>query len=126
MAAAVVAELEHIRKTYGSGDTTVVALDDLSMSVQRGEYVAVMGTSGSGKSTAMNILGCLDRPSSGSYRLNGTAVEQLSDDQLADLRNRELGFIFQQFHLLQELTACLLYTSPSPRDQRGSRMPSSA
>ena len=64
MAAAVVAELEHIRKTYGSGDTTVIALDDLTMSVRRGEYVAVMGTSGSGKSTAMNILGCLDRPSS--------------------------------------------------------------
>jgi putative ABC transport system ATP-binding protein len=64
-----------------------------------------MGTSGSGKSTAMNILGCLDRPSSGSYKLNGTAVEHLSDDQLADLRNRELGFVFQQFHLLQELTA---------------------
>jgi len=64
-----------------------------------------MGTSGSGKSTAMNILGCLDRPSGGSYRLNGTAVENLSDDQLADLRNRELGFVFQQFHLLQELTA---------------------
>ncbi|MFZ9570155.1 MAG: ABC transporter ATP-binding protein [Vulcanococcus sp.] len=100
-----VAELQHIRKTYGSGDTTVVALDDLSMSVGRGEYVAVMGTTGSGKSTAMNILGCLDRPSSGSYRLNGTAVEQLSDDQLADLRNRELGFVFQQFHLLGELNA---------------------
>jgi putative ABC transport system ATP-binding protein len=64
-----------------------------------------MGTSGSGKSTAMNILGCLDRPSSGSYRLNGTPVERLSDDELADLRNRELGFVFQQFHLLQELTA---------------------
>ncbi|MBM5790750.1 MAG: ABC transporter ATP-binding protein [Cyanobacteria bacterium M_surface_10_m1_298] len=104
-AGTLVAELEHIRKTYGSGDTTVVALDDLSMSVRRGEYVAVMGTSGSGKSTAMNILGCLDRPTSGSYRLNGTAVEQLNDDQLADLRNRELGFVFQQFHLLQELTA---------------------
>jgi putative ABC transport system ATP-binding protein len=103
--APLVAELEHIRKVYGSGDTTVVALDDLSMRVQRGEYLAVMGTSGSGKSTAMNILGCLDRPSSGSYRLNGTPVEHLSDDQLADLRNRELGFVFQQFHLLQELTA---------------------
>jgi putative ABC transport system ATP-binding protein len=73
--------------------------------VRRGEYLAVMGTSGSGKSTAMNILGCLDRPSGGSYKLNGTAVEHLSDDQLADLRNRELGFVFQQFHLLQELTA---------------------
>jgi putative ABC transport system ATP-binding protein len=104
-AAPLVAELEHIRKVYGSGDTAVAALDDLCLTVRRGEYLAVMGTSGSGKSTAMNILGCLDRPSSGSYRLNGTAVEHLSDDQLADLRNRELGFVFQQFHLLQELTA---------------------
>jgi len=86
----------------------------------------VMGTSGSGKSTAMNILGCLDRPSSGSYRLNGTAVEQLSDDQLADLRNRELGFVFQQFHLLQELTALenvmlpMVYASV-PAEQRRER-----
>jgi putative ABC transport system ATP-binding protein len=104
-AAPLVAELNHIRKVYGSGDTTVAALDDLCLTVRRGEYLAVMGTSGSGKSTAMNILGCLDRPSSGSYKLNGTAVENLSDDQLADLRNRELGFVFQQFHLLQELTA---------------------
>ena len=103
--ASLVAELDHIRKVYGSGDTAVAALDDLCLTVRRGEYLAVMGTSGSGKSTAMNILGCLDRPSSGSYRLNGTAVENLSDDQLADLRNRELGFVFQQFHLLQELTA---------------------
>ena len=103
--APLVAELDHIRKVYGSGDTAVTALDDLCLNVNRGEYLAVMGTSGSGKSTAMNILGCLDRPSSGSYRLNGTPVERLSDDQLADLRNRELGFVFQQFHLLQELTA---------------------
>ncbi|MFZ9946648.1 MAG: ABC transporter ATP-binding protein [Vulcanococcus sp.] len=101
----LVAELDHIRKVYGSGDTAVMALDDLCLNVRRGEYLAVMGTSGSGKSTAMNILGCLDRPSGGSYKLNGTAVEHLSDDQLADLRNRELGFVFQQFHLLQELTA---------------------
>jgi putative ABC transport system ATP-binding protein len=103
--APLVAELDHIRKVYGSGDTSVAALDDLCLTVRRGEYLAVMGTSGSGKSTAMNILGCLDRPSSGSYRLNGAPVERLSDDQLADLRNRELGFVFQQFHLLQELTA---------------------
>jgi putative ABC transport system ATP-binding protein len=103
--APLVAELDHIRKVYGSGDTAVTALDDLCLNVRRGEYLAVMGTSGSGKSTAMNILGCLDRPSSGSYRLNGTPVERLSDDQLADLRNQELGFVFQQFHLLQELTA---------------------
>lgn len=123
-AGTLVAELEHIRKTYGSGDTTVVALDDLSMNVRRGEYVAVMGTSGSGKSTAMNILGCLDRPTSGRYRLNGTAVEQLSDDQLADLRNRELGFVFQQFHLLQELTALenvmlpMVYASVSAEERK--------
>lgn len=104
-AAALVAQLAHISKVYGSGDTTVSALKDVSLDVHRGEYLAVMGTSGSGKSTAMNILGCLDRPSSGSYRLNGTAVEGLSDDALADLRNNELGFVFQQFHLLQELTA---------------------
>jgi len=100
-----VAILDHVCKVYGSGDAAVTALNDLCMSVDQGEYLAVMGTSGSGKSTAMNILGCLDRPSGGSYRLNGTAVEHLSDDQLADLRNRELGFVFQQFHLLQELTA---------------------
>ena len=71
----------------------------------KGDYLAVMGASGSGKSTAMNILGCLDRPTSGSYRLNGTAVEDLDDDALADLRNRSLGFVFQQFHLLAHASA---------------------
>ena len=101
----IVAELDHVAKVYGSGEAAVTALNDLCMQVRQGEYLAVMGTSGSGKSTAMNILGCLDRPSSGSYRLNGQPVEHLSDDALADLRNRELGFVFQQFHLLQELTA---------------------
>jgi putative ABC transport system ATP-binding protein len=100
-----VAELVDVSKRYGSGDAEVKALDGLSLTVNRGDYLAVMGASGSGKSTAMNILGCLDRPTSGTYRLNGTAVETLSDDQLADLRNRELGFVFQQFHLLQQLTA---------------------
>ncbi|SBO43022.1 ABC transporter ATP-binding protein [Cyanobium sp. NIES-981] len=100
-----VAELHAIEKIYGSGDTEVRALDGLSLTVHRGDYLAVMGASGSGKSTAMNIIGCLDRPSSGSYRLNGTLVNELDDDQLADLRNRELGFVFQQFHLLPQLTA---------------------
>ena len=100
-----VAELIHVSKVYGSGDTEVRALDDLSLTVQQGDYLAVMGTSGSGKSTAMNILGCLDRPSSGSYRLNGTEVDSLDDDQLADLRNQQLGFVFQQFHLLPQLSA---------------------
>ena len=83
----------------------VKALDGVNLTVNRGDYLAVMGASGSGKSTAMNILGCLDRPSSGSYRLNNTPVEDLSDDQLADLRNRDLGFVFQQFHLLPQLSA---------------------
>ena len=101
----VVAEMLHVSKVYGSGETTVRALDDLTMTVQRGEYLAMMGSSGSGKSTAMNILGCLDRPSGGLYRLNGTSVQDLSDDDLADLRNRELGFVFQQFHLLPQLSA---------------------
>jgi putative ABC transport system ATP-binding protein len=100
-----VAELVDVCKVYGQGDAVVRALDHLSLTVERGDYLAVMGASGSGKSTAMNILGCLDRPSSGSYRLNGTLVESLDDDQLADLRNRELGFVFQQFHLLQHLSA---------------------
>ncbi len=100
-----VADLIAVDKIYGSGDTAVHALDQLSLTVKRGDYLAVMGASGSGKSTAMNILGCLDRPSGGSYRLNGTPVETLNDDQLADLRNRELGFVFQQFHLLPQLTA---------------------
>jgi putative ABC transport system ATP-binding protein len=122
----VVAELHDVSKVYGSGDTLVQALDHLSLNVQRGDYLAVMGASGSGKSTAMNILGCLDRPSSGSYRLNGTPVESLDDDQLADLRNRELGFVFQQFHLLPQLSALENVVLPMiyagvPHDERQQR-----
>ena len=100
-----VAQLISVSKIYGIGSATVRALDCLNLTVQRGDYLAVMGASGSGKSTAMNILGCLDRPSSGQYQLNGRAVEKLNDDQLASLRNRELGFVFQQFHLLPYATA---------------------
>jgi putative ABC transport system ATP-binding protein len=100
-----VAELINVSKVYGSGDSEVRALDGLNLRVNRGDFLAVMGASGSGKSTAMNIIGCLDRPSAGTYRLNGQAVEGLSDDELADIRNQELGFVFQQFHLLPELTA---------------------
>ena len=100
-----VAELRGISKIYGSGDLEVKALDQLNLTVQEGDYLAVMGASGSGKSTAMNILGCLDRPTSGTYRLNGTAVEELDDDALADVRNRSLGFVFQQFHLLGHASA---------------------
>ena len=102
---APVAELRGISKIYGSGDLEVKALDQLNLTVREGDYLAVMGASGSGKSTAMNILGCLDRPTSGTYRLNGTAVEQLDDDALADVRNRSLGFVFQQFHLLGHASA---------------------
>ena len=105
MAAEAVAELRHINKIYGSGETEVRAVNDLSLSVNAGDYLAVMGASGSGKSTAMNILGCLDRPTSGSYLLQGQAVEGLGDDDLAVLRNRCLGFVFQQFHLLGHLSA---------------------
>ena len=100
-----VAQLQGVDKVYGSGEMAVKALDSVNLTVNRGDYLAVMGASGSGKSTAMNILGCLDRPSSGSYRLNNTPVEDLSDDQLADLRNRDLGFVFQQFHMLPQLSA---------------------
>jgi putative ABC transport system ATP-binding protein len=104
-ASAAVAELRDICKIYGSGPTQVQALDHLSLTVNRGDYLAMMGSSGSGKSTAMNILGCLDRPSSGAYLLNGTPVQDLNEDQLADLRNQDLGFVFQQFHLLPQLSA---------------------
>ena len=121
-------ELNEVCKVYGSGDARVQALDHLCLTVQRGDYLAVMGASGSGKSTAMNILGCLDRPTSGSYRLNGTPVESLDDDALADLRNRQLGFVFQQFHLLPNLSALdnvilpMIYAGvPAPERQERAR-----
>jgi len=100
-----VIRLEHICKTYGTGDTEVRALSDVNLIVNTGEYCAIMGPSGSGKSTAMNVIGCLDRPSSGSYYLDGVDVAGLSDDELAHVRNRKLGFVFQQFHLLPQLSA---------------------
>ncbi len=120
---AAVAELNEISKIYGSGDLEVKALDQLNLTVREGDYLAVMGASGSGKSTAMNILGCLDRPTRGSYRLNGVAVELLDDDALADVRNRSLGFVFQQFHLLGHASAMenvmlpMIYAGV-PKDER--------
>ena len=90
-----VASLEKISKTYGKEDLTVKALDNVSLEIYRGDYLAVMGASGSGKSTAMNIIGCLDRPSEGIYKLNDIPVENLSDDELAEMRNQKLGFVFQ-------------------------------
>ncbi len=97
--------LEHIDKTYGAGDTIVHALQDVNLVVESGEYCAIMGPSGSGKSTAMNVIGCLDRPTSGSYYLDGLEVAQIDDSELAHIRNRKLGFVFQQFHLLPQLSA---------------------
>jgi len=100
-----VASLENISKTYGKEHLTVNALDSINLEIYKGDYLAVMGASGSGKSTAMNIIGCLDRPSEGVYKLNGIPVEKLSDDELAEIRNQKLGFVFQQFHLLSDATA---------------------
>jgi len=100
-----VASLESISKTYGKNDLTVKALDNINLEIYKGDYLAVMGASGSGKSTAMNIIGCLDRPSEGVYKLNGIPVGNLSDDELAEIRNQKLGFVFQQFHLLSDATA---------------------
>jgi putative ABC transport system ATP-binding protein len=94
-----------LHKIYAAGDVEVRALDGVTLSIQPGEFVAIMGTSGSGKSTLMNILGCLDRPSAGSYRLAGHEVSQLSREQLAEVRNRLLGFVFQSFNLLPRTSA---------------------
>lgn len=101
----VIIRLENIFKVYGSGETEVRALNDVNLTVERGEYCSIMGPSGSGKSTAMNIIGCLDRPSSGQYYLDNVDVAQMDDTELAHIRNKKLGFVFQQFHLLSQLTA---------------------
>ena len=98
-------EIKSIRKYYGIGDIQVRALDDLSLNIFGGEFVSIMGPSGSGKSTLMNILGCLDRPTEGSYILSGTDVSHLKKDELAIIRNQKLGFIFQSYNLLQRLSA---------------------
>jgi putative ABC transport system ATP-binding protein len=97
--------LSHICKVFSLGEVEVRALDDLSLEIGRGEFVAIMGSSGSGKSTMMNILGCLDTPTSGSYRFDGIPVEGLNRRQLADLRNTKIGFVFQGFNLLPRTTA---------------------
>ncbi|HAN25502.1 MAG TPA: ABC transporter, partial [Microbacterium ginsengisoli] len=98
-------ELDDVRKSYVIGDIEVQALRGLSLTVREGDYLAVMGPSGSGKSTLMHILGCLDIPTSGSYRLAGDDVSTLTEAQLAEIRNRRIGFVFQQFNLLPSLTA---------------------
>ncbi|HYJ81209.1 MAG TPA: ABC transporter ATP-binding protein [Longimicrobiaceae bacterium] len=105
MSAEPVIRLEGVTKVYASGETEVRALRGVDLTVEPGEMIAVMGSSGSGKSTLMNILGCLDTPSAGSYRLDGTSVDGLSRNALADLRNRKLGFVFQGFNLLARTSA---------------------
>ncbi len=98
-------ETQGLTKVYGMGDIAVPALDGVSITIQQGEFVAIMGTSGSGKSTLMNILGCLDRPTSGSYLLDGHDVSRLNRRQLADIRSQKIGFVFQSFNLLARQTA---------------------
>ncbi len=98
-------EVRNLMKIYNPGENEVRALNDISLQIAKGEFVAVIGQSGSGKSTFMNMLGCLDVPTSGSYFLNGRDVAGLSDDELSEIRNREIGFIFQGFNLIPNLTA---------------------
>ena len=98
-------KIDHLRKSYQTGSVEVRALDDVSFHIRENEFVAIMGPSGSGKSTLMNILGCLDQPTSGNYKLNGQEVSQMNDDDLARVRNRDIGFVFQTFHLQPRLDA---------------------
>lgn len=116
-------ELNNVTKVYKMGDVEVTALNGVSLRCDKGEMVSIMGHSGSGKSTMMNILGCLDRPTSGSYLLDNEDVSQLNDNQLAEIRNRKLGFVFQSYNLLPKLTAVanvelpLIYAGANHRRQ---------
>jgi putative ABC transport system ATP-binding protein len=115
--------LENVTRTYRMGSSELAALRGVSMRVERGEYLSVMGASGSGKSTLMHVAGCLDQPSSGHCWLDGSAVEALSDEELSELRNRKVGFVFQSFHLIAQLDVLenvelpLVYAGVSPSER---------
>ena len=118
-------ELRNVYKIYGEGlESEVRALDGVSLDIEKGEFVAVVGQSGSGKSTMMNVLGCLDIPTRGTYRLDGVDVRELSDKELSRIRNKQIGFIFQQYNLIQNLTVLenvelpLIYQGIDPIDRR--------
>jgi putative ABC transport system ATP-binding protein len=120
----VVIEIEHVTKLYKMGEEIVHALRGVSLTVRRNEYLAIMGPSGSGKSTMMNMLGCLDTPTNGKYHFTGKDVSEMSDDELADIRNREIGFVFQTFNLLprssslQNVELPLVYAGFTPSARR--------
>jgi len=120
----LVIQIRDLRRDYDMGGETVRALRGVDLEIRRNEYVAIMGPSGSGKSTMMNLIGCLDTPTSGEYWLNGQEVSRMSDDHLARVRNREIGFVFQTFNLLPRATALqnvelpLVYAGMSARDRR--------
>ena len=120
----MIVQLENVYKDYAQGREPVHVLYDINMTVDQGEYIAIMGPSGSGKTTLMNLLGCLDVPTSGTYLLEGQDIGSLSDDVLADIRNQSIGFVFQNFHLLPKMTALdnvalpLLYRGVPPKERR--------
>ncbi|MFY9312309.1 MAG: ABC transporter ATP-binding protein [Tepidanaerobacteraceae bacterium] len=121
-------QVDNMTKVYKSGENEVVALKDVNLHIKKGEFVAIMGPSGSGKSTLMNILGCLDKPTSGEYYLEGKAISQLDSRQLAHIRNKKIGFVFQNFNLLPRMNALrnveipMIYAGVSSGDRRARAM----